>query len=124
MSTKFNSLGQWSTPPANTVKQPFKKGADVSAEALKGIVPTSKEAPKQPSNEDLFGHLVVTEEMAKKAEEDWEDAIARNYREVVKPVDKLNKSAVDDRVWEPGKSFNSMLTAEEVRQRNKHLGND
>jgi hypothetical protein len=124
MSVKFNSLGQWSTPPAETLKKTLPKGADVSKEAVSaGNVPILQDAKKQPTDEEMFGHLVVTEEMAKKHEQDWEDTIARNLREVRKPIDKLNKSAVDDRVWEPGKSFNSMLTDEEKRQRNKDLGN-
>ena len=123
MSVKFNSLGQWSTPPIETPKETLLKGADVSKQAiLKGDLPILKDVKQQPTDQEMFGHLVVTEDMAKQHDQYWEDNIARNYREITKPIDKLNKSSIDERVWEPGKSFNSMLTDEEKRQRNKDFG--
>ena len=51
-------------------------------------------APKQPTNEQLFGGGVVTEEQANKAKGDWENIINNWHTNVNKPVEKqdLNKS--------------------------------
>lgn len=51
-------------------------------------------APKQPSNEQLFGHLVVTEEQAVQAEKDWNNKFNDFFDLLKKPVENqgLNKS--------------------------------
>jgi len=45
-------------------------------------------APKQPSNKQLFGHLEVTEEMAKKATQEWEGTFTKFFRTNHEPIEK------------------------------------
>ena len=47
-----------------------------------------KGAPQQPSNEALFGHLEVTEEMAKKAQQDWENVFTKFFKTKHEPIEK------------------------------------
>lgn len=42
----------------------------------------------QPTNEQLFGGGVVTEEMAKKAQENWEGTFTRFFRAKHEPIEK------------------------------------
>lgn len=72
----------------------------------------------QATDEELFGHLVVSEEQLKKAEAEYENKLNKWYAEANKNVD--NK----DIEWGQGKSFNSTLTEEERLKRNMHLGDD
>lgn len=72
----------------------------------------------QATDEELFGHLVRTEEQIKKAEAEYQDKLNKWYLAANRPVD--NKQ-VD---WGDGKSFNSTLTEEERLKRNMHLGDD
>src|ERR1700675_4959883 len=39
-----------------------------------------KDAPKQPTDQQMFGHLEVTEEMAKKATHEWETRFTKFFR--------------------------------------------
>lgn len=67
-------------------------------------------APKQPTDAEMFGHLVVTEDMIKAAEDEW--------------AGKMNKSLthVDigdtEEEWGNGESFNKSLSREELEKRN------
>lgn len=72
----------------------------------------------QATDEQLFGHLVRTEEQIKKAEAEYQDKLNKWYSEANKFID--NK----DEDWGDGKSFNSTLTEEERLKRNMHIGND
>lgn len=42
--------------------------------------------PPQPTDEQLFGHLVVSEEMAKKAESEWSGTLNNFFAEATKPL--------------------------------------
>lgn len=100
-------------------------GADVSREALvSGSLPDLTPPSKQPTDEQMFGHLVKTEEQVRAAEERWKSGNRTALQELSKPVDHLNKSDINDRSWETGKSFNSMLTKEELIKRNSTVGED
>jgi hypothetical protein len=104
--------------PVNPI---FKKGADVVNEFLKTCTKSIlQDIPKQPTNEQMFGHLVKTEAEVKAINKKWENNI-NNYRELYKPIDHLNKSKITDE-WGQGKSFNSLLkeqlSKEELTQRN------
>ena len=72
----------------------------------------------QASDEELFGHLVRTEEQIKKAEAEYQDKLNKWYSEANKFVDNKEED------WGDGKSFNSTLTEEERLRRNMHIGND
>lgn len=99
----------------------LKKGADVAADALSGNLPVMQDCKKQPTNEELFGHLVVSKEQLKKAEDDWVNTFKRHFNGIGLKIDHLNKNVVDKK-WEQGKSFNSLLSKEEVEARNSYIG--
>lgn len=73
---------------------------------------------RQPTDEELFGHLVVSEEELTKQEESWDNLLIK--------WEQLAKSTqVDDNQneeWGNGRSHNSYLSEDEVRQRNKYIG--
>ena len=76
----------------------------------------------QPSNDELFSSAVVTEEQIKKSEKEWNNKFkALGFKG---PIDHLNKSAVADKEWKSGKSFNSMLSEEEKKERNSFVGSE
>ena len=119
--------GKAKAPPEHPLSKPLSgkliKGADVAREALAtGNIPETfgKPAP-QPTNEQLFGGGVVSEEMIKKAEDEWNNKIQDTLTEARKPVDHLNKPKIDVK-WGYGKSFNQLLKGqlsdEEIAQRN------
>ena len=144
MAAKFNQFGQWSlgadgggttlikginvAGPAMSNpndKTDGLKGADVAKLAAMqiatGQLPVLIKAKPQPTNEELFGKFVVTEEMAKAAEKEWNNKIQDSLTEARKPIDHLNKPQVEGK-WGYGKSFNQMLkgqlSEEELAKRN------
>ena len=74
-------------------------------------------ASGQPTDEQLFGHLVVTEEMAKKAKEEWEGSMNKSLTHP-----KIITEEEEETDWGSGQSFNSTLTDEERYKRNMHTG--
>lgn len=78
-------------------------------------------APKQPTDEELFGHLVVSEEMAKKAEENWNTKMNSAFEAMKAPIIKKEDK---DHEWATGKSFNESLTREELEKRNMYIDTD
>jgi hypothetical protein len=136
---KFNQGGQWSlTGDEDTLL--FKTGekrqagknevierrkVDPNSEEAKKLFEALakaivKDTPKQPTNEELFGHLVVPEEKLQKAEEEWQNKIGDFYKEAAKPLEKQDSRENLD--WGNGGSFNDSLTPEELAERNKHIG--
>ena len=73
-------------------------------------------APKQPTDVELFGGGVITEEQAKKAEEEWNNKLNKTLTmpNIGKPLEKEE--------WGMCKSFNSSLTPEELAKRNIFTG--
>jgi len=67
---------------------------------------------RQPTNEELFGHLVPTDELVEKANNDWENKIGGFYKEAEKPIDSRHK----EREWGMCKSFKDRLTEEELKK--------
>lgn len=107
-------------------EKPLAKGADVAKEALAtGVLPVLQDAGKQPTDEQMFGHLVKTEEQVKAENAHWENGAKRSMVEASKPIDQLNKSTVKA-TWSYGKSFNSLLKDElsekEIAERNSYIG--
>jgi uncharacterized membrane-anchored protein YhcB (DUF1043 family) len=72
----------------------------------------------QATDQQLFGHLVRSEEQIKKTEEEYQDKLNKWYAEANKNIDNQEME------WADGKSFNDSLTEEERLKRNMHLGND
>lgn len=73
-----------------------------------------KDAPQQPTDQQMFGHLEVTEEMAKKAKEEWETRFTRFFKT---QHEKLEKNQAPE--WGKRGPVNqndpSQLTEEERR---------
>lgn len=79
-------------------------------------------APKQPTDEEMFGHLVVSQEQIDKAKEDFDNKITNFFKEAQKQL--TGQTEVPDEEWANGTSFNSMLSKEELAKRNMHLGDE
>lgn len=73
-------------------------------------------APKQPTDEELFGGGVVTEEQAQKAQKEWETKLQKSLTmpSIGKPL--------EEEEWGTCKSFNSTLSPEELAARNAYTG--
>lgn len=79
-------------------------------------------APKQPTDEEMFGHLVVSQEQIDKAKADFDNKIVDFFKEAQKPIS--GQTEVIDEEWATGKSFNSMLSKSDLEKRNMYLGDD
>jgi hypothetical protein len=112
------------SPLSKPLNASLKKGADLfkDPDVAFGNLPVMVEVKPQPTNEQLFGHLVVSPEELKKKEEEWNNTFHTHFSKLNKPIDHLNTSQVAERNWGTGKSFNSMLTEEELEERNKFIG--
>jgi len=100
--------------PGEIPKEPSNE--EISEYILKG---TQAPGVRQATDEELFGHLVVTEEQFKKAEEDWNNTLNNFYKAAQAPVVPEDKQ---DSEWGDGSSFNSALTEEERLKRNMYTG--
>ena len=81
-------------------------------------------AGRQPTNEELFAHLVRPAEDLEKMEKDWENFFNQSFEEVQKPVDDIVKSQLPPELqkeWTGG-SYNDLLSEEEVEERGKYVG--
>lgn len=55
--------------------------------------------PPQPTNEQLFGHLVVSEEMAKAKEQEWSGSLNNFFAEASKPISKRFASEAEEMAY-------------------------
>lgn len=55
--------------------------------------------PSQPTNQELFGHLVVTEEMAKNAENKWNNSFNNWMQEASKPISQRFASQAEEEAY-------------------------
>lgn len=106
-------------PMSRPLDEGIKTGADAAAQALAtGDIPVLVDAPKQPTDEQLFGHLEVTQEQADAAHKEWDTKISGFYKQDnLNDIDRLNGG--DDRLdfeWEEGKSFEQCLREHEQKQ--------
>lgn len=74
---------------------------------------------RQPTNEELFGHLVPSEEQVEKADKDWENRFNDHFDLANIKCDHLNRREELEDAWQDGKSFNDILEEEEVAKRDK-----
>ena len=79
-------------------------------------------APKQPTDEEMFGSLVVSQEQVDQAKDDFDNKILNFFKEAAKPL--TGETAVTEEAWGNGKSFNSLLSKSEQAQRNMYLGDE
>jgi len=75
-------------------------------------------APKQPTDLEMFGHLLVTEEELQKKEADWENKVQKNISDLNEPINSDNQ----EEEWGTCKSFNESLSDEERYKRNMFTG--
>ena len=105
---------KYALPLAQSIAPPesLSKGADVAREALTtGHLPLLAPTPLQPTDEQMFGHL-VSSPIQKPAATNWAAELGKN-------VDSFAKdSPAASMVWKPGTSFNSLLTPQELAKRN------
>ena len=94
---------------------------ELRKEAEKIIEGARNNGFRQATDEELFGHLVVSEEEMEKAEKDWENLIKDTLNAARQPIDDKNKNGLDE-AWESGKSFNELLDEEEVKKRDMFVG--
>lgn len=77
---------------------------------------------QQPTDEQLFGHLVVTEEDEARFEEEYQTRISKMYTMPENSEQYLKKHEGEpEQEWKDGMSFNDMLSPEEVKKRNRVL---
>ena len=91
------------------------------------IIQSARQGPlAQATDEQLFGHLVKSNEELEQMEKDWENFFNDTLGEARKPVDeKVAKELPPElleEAWPSGTSFNDMLSAEEVEKRGKYIG--
>ena len=77
------------------------------------------DTPRQPTDEQMFGHLVVSEEQVQKAEQAWNGVFNKFYDSSAEPLEK--QDSIDNLEWGNGKSFNDSIEEEELQKRNMHV---
>ena len=70
---------------------------------------------RQPTDQEMFGKFVVTEEMAKKAQDDWENKANKAFDEMKAPIVSKEEPTPE---WGEGESFNKSLSRKELEERN------
>lgn len=99
-----------------STKDSNKGGEKVTKEELRkealDIVRQAHTGPgRQPTDEEMFGHLVATEEQIKKAEDDWNNTFNKHFDALSKPVDDQNSKETQD--WGSRGSVLDELSEEE-----------
>jgi hypothetical protein len=121
--SEFENTG--AREPEHSESKPLKKtgkGADIIGEQFEAMVSDITQGFKQPgirqpTDQELFGHLVVSEEELAKREADWNNLLIE-WECLVKSA-KVDEN--QDEEWGNGKSFNSTLSEEELAERNKYV---
>lgn len=110
--------------PAHPLSKPVKAGP-VLAKGEVPRKPTDEEvrkaimagAPKQPTDQQMFGHLVVSEEQVKAAETKWNDTFNSFYKAVKEPIDNnagfTPRGAIDADLSDAEKAARNMATDED-----------
>jgi hypothetical protein len=95
-----------------------------SDEEIAALILKGARAPgvRQATDEEMFGHLVVSQEQIDAAEKAFDNKIADFYAAANKPI--TGQTEVPDEEWGTGKSFNSLLSKSELEKRNMYTGDD
>ena len=72
-------------------------------------------ASSQPTDEEMFGQFVVSEEQVQKVQAEWDNRMNKSLTHV-------NISEEDGGEWANGESFNKSLSREELEKRNMFTG--
>lgn len=101
-----NAPGEVPIKPSNEeIAEFILKGKDVNGGGPIG----------QPTDEQMFGHLVTTEEQLHKAKEDWDNKLNGFYEAAQSPIIPKEEEQLE---WGDGASFNESLSDEERLKRN------
>ena len=71
--------------------------------------------PKQPTNKELFGHLVPSEETLKKADDAYNNCFNKFYNDSKKPIE--NQQSKDNGEWGMRKSIYENMSEKEKKER-------
>jgi len=76
---------------------------------------------RQPTDEEMFGHLTLTQEEADKLQKAWDEKMNDGYKELNRDIGDGPLAKSDD--WASGKSFDEQmdLTEEERQARNMYV---
>jgi hypothetical protein len=85
-------------------KNPTQSGENALANQLANVMAgkamLGNTPPKQPTDQEMFGHLVPSEEMVKSAEEGWNGAINNWLVEAAKPINsRFSSQEEEDAYW-------------------------
>jgi fructose-1,6-bisphosphatase len=72
----------------------------------------TQQAPPQPTNEQMFGHLAVSEQAAKEAQSGFDNKFNNFFSEVQKPIGELKKFASEEEELAYWSSIGTTETAE------------
>ena len=78
--------------------------------------------PKQPTDEQLFGHLVKSQADVDAAEKEWGSKMDFYSDWTNGKIKTSGEKAEDNESWASGTSFNSSLSQEELKKRNSEVG--
>jgi hypothetical protein len=107
--------------PEHPLSRPLKKwtkGEKPTEEELqkeRAALTRSAQLPpgiRQATDQELFGHLVVSEEELKKREEKWNNAFNEYFKAVKKPITQEQDQRFAE-AWQNGKSFLESLSKAE-----------
>lgn len=120
-------------PQSRPVQKNCQQGGEkVTQEALRkeamAIVKDahSKNSPyRQPTDQELFGHLVQSQETIDIKNKTWNEILGKSLNDSRCPIDDIIKAKlpahIKDQEWVSGTSFNDMLSPEEVKKRDKFV---
>jgi hypothetical protein len=91
-------------------------------EEIRAVIMSGMDRPglRQPTDQEMFGALVVSQEQVDRAEAEFNNKIANFFTEASKPL--TGQTEVPDEEWGCGKSFNSTLSKSQLIERNKYTG--
>lgn len=105
--------------PVNAPGEIPRKPSDeeISEFILKGVDVNGSSPLGQPTDEQMFGHLVPAEEELQKAANEWDNKIDGFYKAAQTPIIPKEKEQLE---WGDGASFNDSISEEERLKRNMH----
>lgn len=114
--------------PKNPNAKPLLKNDQVpdkqSDEEIAEFILRGSQAPgvRQPTDQELFGHLVVSEEQVERAKAEFENRMQNTIAKLHTPI--VGKTYEEEDAWASGKSFNETLSKEELIKRNMFTGEE
>jgi len=109
----------------NVTKEDLRKEGEKIIEGARAITEKTKNI-RQPTDQELFGHLVKTQEELDEMEKAWENFFNDTLNEAREDIDEKVKKELppelQEEAWPSGTSFNDMLSDEEKEERGRYVG--